>query len=537
MTNNNLKNNSLAKNQEEIELKRIREDLEDLEIYIEEFSRFLPLPVCTINPLGKIININRAFTDLTGYEEIDIIGQDIKVLFVDKKEAEILGQEIFKKEKIPSKEITILASNKNKIPVNASASLRRDRENNIIGYFLAFSDIREIKQFQEKLEKRVEERTKELEESRRALTNILEDVAEAREKAEEEKNKTLAIIINFTDGLLVFDEINNLALINPQAEIFFTIKHQEIIGKSIQELSTYSALKPLTRLLGLEIRELFRKELVLREGLVLEVSTIPIIRENKKTGTLVILHDVTRGKMVEQMKTEFVSLAAHQLRTPLSAIKWTLQMLLAGDLGPINEEQREFIEKTYRSNERMIALINDLLNVTRIEEGRYLYKLTLADIKELVQKVIDSLKADIQRKKIKFKFEKPSKKIRKIRVDAEKITLAVQNLINNAIQYTPISGEVIVSLRRVEDDIEFSVKDAGIGIPKDQQDRVFTKFFRGANAIRMETEGTGLGLYIAKNIIEAHGGGIWFESEENKGSTFSFVLPIKEEFKEFLEEF
>ena len=261
------------------------------------------------------------------------------------------------------------------------------------------------------------------------------------------------------------------------------------------------------------------------------------MRAEEKTGTLVILHDITREKMVERMKTEFVSLAAHQLRTPLSAIKWTLRMLLDGDLGEITAEQRDFIEKTYSSNERMIALINDLLDVTRIEEGRYLYKPILTDFEPICQFVINSYQDEIKRKKLKLEFKKPEKKLPQVKVDVEKIRLVIQNLLDNAVRYTPAGGEIIISLAQAKKAIEFSIKDTGIGIPKDQQERVFSKFFRGTNVIRMETEGSGLGLYITKNIIEAHGGKIWFESGAGKGTTFYFSLPTKEEFGEFLKEF
>jgi signal transduction histidine kinase len=233
---------------------------------------------------------------------------------------------------------------------------------------------------------------------------------------------------------------------------------------------------------------------------------------------------VTREKEIERMKTEFVSISAHQLRTPLSAIKWTLKMFLDGDLGELTKEQREFLEKTYQSNERMINLINDLLNVTRIEEGRFLYKPVLADIVPICQSVIDSYKDEIEKRNLKFKFKKP-KELPKVRVDIEKISLAIQNLLENAIRYNKFGGEIEMVLKEKEKEIEFSIKDTGIGIPKDQQNRVFTKFFRGSNAMKMETEGSGLGLFITKNIIEAHGGRIWFESEEGKGTTFYFTLP------------
>ncbi len=387
-------------------------------------------------------------------------------------------------------------------------------------------ELSEIREKREKAFKELEKRTKELEETRIALMNILEDVEEARKKAEEERDKTQIIITNFADGLLVFDPENKLFLINPQAENFFGVKAKEIEGQPILELTKFPNLKPLVDLLGGKIKGVFRKELPIKENLTLEVSTLPLMRGEERLGTLVILHDITREKMVERMKTEFVSISAHQLRTPLSAIKWSLKMLLDGDLGEITEEQKSFIQKTYEANEKMIELINDLLDVTRIEEGRYLYKTEPAEIEEIIKKVLSSLKQIAINKKIELIFKKSKEKLPKIILDKEKIGLAIQNIVENAINYTLAGGKVTVSLKCVKKEVEVSVSDTGVGIPKDQQKRVFSKFFRGSNAIRMETRGTGLGLYITKNIIEAHGGKIWFESEEGKGTTFYFTLPI-----------
>jgi len=379
----------------------------------------------------------------------------------------------------------------------------------------------------------LEKRTRELEETRRALINMLEDVEEARVRAEAEKSKTQAIIANFVDGLLVFDKENILTLVNPQAEALFKIKGKGIIGQSITKLTKFPNLKSLIGLLSKslaidkEIKEISREELEIRGNLILEVSTFPVLREKEKLGMSVILHDVSREKLIERMKTEFVSLAAHQLRTPLSAIKWTLRMILDRDLGEITQEQEDFLQKTYQSNERMIALINDLLNVARIEEGRYLFRPALTRIEKTIEPIIKSYREEMKRKGITFKFKKPKAKLPEIEVDDEKISLAIENLIDNALRYTFPGGKVTVTLKYAKEEIEISVKDSGVGIPKDQQDRIFTKFFRGANAIRMETEGSGLGLFITKNIIEAHGGKIGFESGEGKGSTFYFTLPIK----------
>lgn len=372
-----------------------------------------------------------------------------------------------------------------------------------------------------------EEELRELKESRLALMNILQDVQEARNLAEEEKNKISAIIANLTDGLLLFNDRGRLSFINPQAEKIFGVKGEDLRDKSIAELAILPATRPVAVLMRKSEESIFRREVELQKNLILEVTVVPLSLKGARLGASVVLHDVTREKLVERMKTEFVSLAAHQLRAPLSAIKWTLRMLLDGELGRVTPEQRDFIERTYQSNERMISLINDLLNVTRIEEGRYLFKRVLIELEPLLLAVLESYKEEFSRKKVNLELKAQRGPALQVFVDAEKIKLAFQNLIDNAVRYSLSGGEVTVSLKYGTKDIEVSVKDTGLGIPRDQQARVFTKFFRADNAVRQEAEGSGLGLFIAKNIIEAHGGRIWFESTEGKGSTFYFTLPIK----------
>ncbi len=547
---------------EDIKLKEkyqeLQESFEDLQLYFEQFTTFLPIAVCSITPIGVIISINKFFQELTDYNEMEIVGRPVETLFLEKEQGKMLTREVIDGE-VVEKELNLINKKGEKIPVTVSASLRKDKEENILGYFLAIIEIVRFKKFQEELEKRLKEKTKELEDrtkalenSRGGLLNILEDMEESKNKEEEEKNKTLAIITNFADGLLVFDEHSKLSLINSQAENFFNVTAKETCERSIPELIKFPNLSLLINLLidvsqkeenkedkkndqsKFEIREIFRRELLIKDDLVLEVSSIPLLKDDKKTGALVVIHDITREKMIEVMKTEFVSLAAHQLRTPLSAIKWTLKILLDGDLGELNSEQRDFIEKTYKSNERMIDLINSLLDVARIEEGRYLYKPVLTEIEPIIQFVVNSYKDEVANKKINFEYLKPKEKMPKVLVDVEKIRLVIQNFIENAINYTPAGGQVTISLKHDKKEIELIIKDSGVGIPKDQQARVFTKFFRAANVMRLETTGTGLGLFISKNIVEAHQGRIWFESEEKKGTTFHFALPIKTEFDEFI---
>jgi PAS domain S-box-containing protein len=506
------------------ELERTKEDLEDLQCYISEFSAALPVAVCSLSGIGVIVFTNRAFQILTGYKVMDIVGKFIGNIFLEKKKINDFLENTREQKTIENKELVLVTQNKNEIRVSVSFSVREDSEGNFVGYFISIINITESTELREKLEEKVDERTQELEKAKEALMNMLEDAEYARWKAEEEKNRTMSIITNFTDGLLFFDKRKRFSLINPKAKYFFEIdKGKEIIGKSISELP---CLRPLVGLLK-QNKKVSREEIHLKKNLILEVTIVAISVGKIIVGHLVILHDITREKLIEKMKTEFVSLAAHQLRTPLSAVKWTIKIFLEGDLGKLNKEQKEFLKDAYDANERMIILINNLLNITRIEEGRYIYEPILINMKDLVQEIVDSHKAKARKEKIEVKFNYPKRKLGKINVDIEKMTMVLVNLLNNAIRYTPSGGKIIVSLSQTKKEVCFSIEDTGIGIPKNQHKRVFTKFFRATNAIRKETEGTGLGLYIAKNIVEAHKGKIWFESKENKGSIFYISLPIK----------
>ena len=501
---------------EEKKLSLLTDDLASLENYIHDLFSFSPLPICFISPIGVILEVNPAFENISGFKSYEIIGESIEKIF-RKDEAESLTKNTLEKKIIEEKEMTFSPKGKEKIFIQAFTRVRKDEKGEAVGYFLGLFDLTKIKGTES-----------ELREAQLALMNILEDTEEARRKAEEERNKTQEIITSFTDGLLVFDKENHLSLINPRAEGFLGTEKEKVVEKSTSSLSRIPEMKGLISLIDKDIKRLFRKELKIRENFVLEVSAIPLMIKEKKIGNLVVLHDVSREKMIERMKTEFVSISAHQLRTPLSAIKWTLKMLLDEDLGKITSEQREFIQKTYASNERMIALINDLLSVTRIEEGRYLYRPVLSDIEAIIRFVINSYKEEAAKRNISLKIKKTKEKLPKILLDVEKIKLAVQNIVDNAIKYTSSGGKVTATLKYDKKEVTVSIEDTGVGVPKDQQERIFTKFFRGVNVIRMETDGSGLGLFIAKNIIEAHGGRIWFKSKENEGTTFWFSLPVKQ---------
>lgn len=341
-----------------------------------------------------------------------------------------------------------------------------------------------------------------------------------------DKNLNEMITNYLTDGLLVFNNKSKLVLFNPQAEKFFEIKKEKILGKSILELNRFLNFGSLVSLLGGGIKQVYEQEVKIRENFILKVTVFPIETKQEKLGSLVILHDISHIKLMDEMKSEFVTLAAHQLRTPTSAVKWSLNMLLQGDLGKLNEEQEEIIEQAYKTNNKVIRLVRDLLNISQIEQGKYLSKLTLSSIEEIIQSVVNSNEQEIEGKKIKIELREPETQLPKVMIDRQKMEIAIKNIFGNALRYTLPKGRISIFIEMGEKEIKVQIKDTGIGIPKDQQARVFSKFFRATNVMKMETEGTGIGLFISKNIIEAHGGRIWFESQENKGTTFFFILPV-----------
>ena len=231
-------------------------------------------------------------------------------------------------------------------------------------------------------------------------------------------------------------------------------------------------------------------------------------------------------KDLDQMKTEFISVASHQLRTPLSAIKWSLKMLIDKDLGPLTIEQEDMLLKGYQSNERMIALINDLLNVSRIEEGRMTFAFSEENLDPIIREIVEDAQHLAGEKHIALTYEAETKPLPKVRIDKQKIQLGLQNLIDNSLKYTSVGGVIGIQARVQQDELVISVQDTGVGIPVNQHTRVFTKFFRGDNVMRMQTEGTGLGLFITHDVVVKHQGRIWFESHEGRGTTFYIALPL-----------
>lgn len=249
----------------------------------------------------------------------------------------------------------------------------------------------------------------------------------------------------------------------------------------------------------------------------------PAGKASEVTG---IVQDITMEKELEEAKSEFATLAAHQLRTPLSIINWMSELLMTDKADPLTSKQKVYIQDIFSTNKRLVKLVNTLLTISRVEMGTFTLRLEEVSLKKTCDGVLKEYQPQIQAKHLDVEI-KYSKGVDKILGDENLVTIILSNLISNAISYTPPRGKVNILFQKDAHRLVFSIKDTGVGIPKDIQDKIFTKFFRAANAKQVKPEGTGLGLFMVKSLVEEQGNGkVWFESEEGKGSVFYVSLPI-----------
>ena len=260
---------------------------------------------------------------------------------------------------------------------------------------------------------------------------------------------------------------------------------------------------------ALHFEEIQRFNVTLQEKV--DVQTRELRRKNQKLIEL------------DETKDDFISMASHQLRTPLTSVKGYLSMVLEGDAGKLNETQMKMLGQAFTSSQRMVFLITDLLNVSRLKTGKFVIDAAPVDLSTMIQSEIAQLTEAAQAKNLQLAYQKPAA-FPKLMLDETKTRQVIMNFIDNAIYYTPEGGHIRIELADKPATVELRVIDDGIGVPKGEQHHLFTKFYRAANARKARPDGTGLGLFMAKKVIIAQGGSVLFESKENQGSTFGFVF-------------
>ena len=353
--------------------------------------------------------------------------------------------------------------------------------------------------------------------------------------------KEEAILLSIGDGLIVTDETGIVTIINTTAEKLLEKKSKAVIGKIFSEASSLvdekgvsipfeqhpisMALKTRTTTTTLLGSTYYH---IRNDGtrFPVAITATPVDLDGKVIGTIKVFRDITNERAIDKAKTEFVSLASHQLRTLLSTVKWYEEMLLAGDVGELNEQQKKYLDEVYRSNQRMVELVNALLDVSSLELGTFVMEPEPTDICMLARSVIAEQQPQIATRNIHFSFSS-GKDIPLMQADPKLLRMAMQNILSNAVKYTPEGGTIKFYISTAgAKHLLVKISDTGYGIPKNQQDQIFTKLFRADNVRDKDTDGTGLGLYIVKSIVDNSGGSIWLSSVVNQGTKFYVKLPL-----------
>lgn len=349
-----------------------------------------------------------------------------------------------------------------------------------------------------------------------------------------EKKKSEAIVASIPDPVIMTDEGNNVLLMNQAAKRLLQIDGTDWQGKSLSQIVSDERWLKLLSGGGVSAEELAKRDTLLsiqhpgQQPLYFRPRQTTIVDESKNIlGVVTLLQDVTRFKNLDRMKSEFIATVSHELRTPLTSINMAVDIMSQEVLGKINEHQRDMLSTAKDDCERLTKLVKELLDMSRLESGKYELKRERINLRSLVEEALKPLRLQFREKGIRLETEIPAD-TPEVPGDHRQLSWVVANLVSNALRYTPADGTVTVHSDLMSDCVRVSVKDSGRGIPPDAVEVIFDKFVQ----IKQSTDATpgsvGLGLAIAKEVVEAHGGKIWVESSVGRGSTFFFTIPRSE---------
>lgn len=355
-------------------------------------------------------------------------------------------------------------------------------------------------------------------------------IAETQDAMESERNRLDSVLSHMTDGVIATDRRGKVITINEMALTLLNVKREDVIGESILELLAIDEDYTLRKLLENPDEMLIERENPYRGFVILRTDFSMIRRESGFiSGLVAVMHDVTEQEKTEQERRDFVSNVSHELRTPLTSMRSYIEALSDGAWQD-EEVAPNFLKVTLDETDRMIRMINDLLDLSRMDSGKAVMQLEYVNFNELVSFVLDrfDMIVDIQDSGKKYRIRRDfTKRDLWAEVDTDKIIQVVDNIMNNAIKYSPDGGTITVRLSETHNNIVLSITDQGLGIPKKDLARVFDRFYRVDKARARKQGGTGLGLAISKEVMKAHGGNIWVESQEGRGSTFYITLPYE----------
>ena len=391
--------------------------------------------------------------------------------------------------------------------------------------------------FTDELNQKIEKNKLELRQKYEAVINRKtenEEIAWKKyKKIVNEKKQTEAVIRSIAEGLVVVDAQGKVVMINPAAEKLLGVSRQDKVGKTLTEDMKDEQLVSLSQ--GSPDKEDKEIELISPQDetkKVLRASTAVIENENGQTiGMVSVLSDITKQKELDSLKSSFVANVSHELRTPLVAIDKSLTLVLEKEAGDLSQAQEQFLSIARRNLKRLSALINDLLDLSKLEAGKMEVRRKSMSINNVIQEVIDSLNNWAKSKNITLE-KKIEDLLPDVEIDPDRLAQVLTNLVGNAVKFTPNDGKVTLGAKLSEGgggkkELEVSVKDTGVGIASEDLPKIFSKFYQcGGERMISDVNGTGIGLSIAKEIVELHGGKIWVESEKGQGAKFIFTIPL-----------
>lgn len=395
-----------------------------------------------------------------------------------------------------------------------------------------------------------------LADAKRAMLNLLEDERELEESLKRraleletlngqmatEKARAegiLRYLRSIGEGVYATDRRKTTVFVNDAALKLVGRTADEIIGGDSQELFRFyigkgeAAVRFFPSQLALDTKDAqaFPRNIFLQPE---DHTWVPVsgtyspIRENTRVvGAIVVFQDITERYELEKMKENFLSIAAHQLRTPLGSMRWSMELLKSGDLGKIPKEAQAALDQLYENSSRMLTIVNDLLNVSRIDQGRAKENAVSVDIEKLLDEVLATMHGAVEEKGLQLNIQRPKSKLPELLMTRQHLFEAIENLVANAVRYNRDKGSVNIGLLQEGSEVVLTIADTGIGIPEIDQKKIFSKFFRAANAVQHFTDGSGLGLSVVKSYVEENGGSVSFVSKQDIGTTFTVRLPIE----------
>jgi PAS domain S-box-containing protein len=338
------------------------------------------------------------------------------------------------------------------------------------------------------------------------------------QQREEEISKTVAILRSIANGVAVSDRLGRIRMINPAAEVILGISAELFLGRQMSELPGVPPNIERDQPEHVQQLQVGERSLHAHYAPVLSAA-------GELLGGVVVYHDISREVLADRLKSEFIATASHELRTPLTSIRGYVDLLLLGTLGPVTQPQSDFLKVVKNNVARLVELIDDLLDVSKVEAGEIRLRREPTDVSEVLHEVGEALYTQFTERNISLAID-VQEGLPQVMVDRQRLRQIAVNLVGNACKYTPTGGHVDMILRNGGRRLRVDVRDTGVGITEEARRHIFTPFFRADNPLRDEVGGTGLGLSITKKLVELHGGEIWFDTHEGEGTTFSFTLPL-----------